>query len=323
MQSLVELNKIKIEADPGTVVYVKESQDSDFERHVIGPSCTLDFSDEESEIQGIYFMGVHLEEATDAEQQRDDIPDNKYIDTGITLYSLENKEKLIKNGVYSLADTALKAINIEEPDSVIVDEEDENIENTGRQLLNDLVRVSPVSYDKEKSQLVVNHNQVEPVLTSGEDDSVALYIEEYNPETAEMTINSLDNIQTDNPNQIAVDSESIEENQETLEEDDYILRTNKEGEWENGVVKAEEDAVPTESTAYIPQESLAAMYYRLLTQHDYDREFAIIIEEIINSATKYIWYNNKWYIFTESHDLICPVEGLIDYYCEIMKGNYA
>lgn len=323
MQSLVELNKIKIEADPGTVVYVKESQDSDFERHVIGPSCTLDFSDEESEIQGIYFMGVHLEEATDAEQQRDDIPDNKYIDTGITLYSLENKEKLIKNGVYSLADTALKAINTEEPDSVIVDEEDENIENTGRQLLNDLVRVSPVSYDKEKSQLVVNHNQVEPVLTSGEDDSVALYIEEYNPETAEMTINSLDNIQTDNPNQIAVDSESIEENQETLEEDDYILRTNKEGEWENGVVKAEEDAVPTESTAYIPQESLAAMYYRLLTQHDYDREFAIIIEEIINSATKYIWYNNKWYIFTESHDLICPVEGLIDYYCEIMKGNYA
>ena len=230
MQSLVELNKIKIEADPGTVVYVKESQDSDFERHVIGPSCTLDFSDEESEIQGIYFMGVHLEEATDAEQQRDDIPDNKYIDTGITLYSLENKEKLIKNGVYSLADTALKAINIEEPDSVIVDEEDENIENTGRQLLNDLVRVSPVSYDKEKSQLVVNHNQVEPILTSGEDDSVALYIEEYNPETAEMTINSLDNIQTDNPNQIAVDSELIEENQETLEEDDYILRTNKEGE---------------------------------------------------------------------------------------------
>ena len=230
MQSLVELNKIKIEADPGTVVYVKESQDSDFERHVIGPSCTLDFSDEESEIQGIYFTGVHLEEATDAEQQRDDIPDNKYIDTGITLYSLENKEKLIKNGVYSLADTALKAINIEEPDSVIVDEEDENIENTGRQLLNDLVRVSPVSYDKEKSQLIVNHNQVEPVLTSGEDDSVALYIEEYNPETAEMTINSLDNIQTDNPNQIAVDSELIEENQETLEDDDYILRTNKEGE---------------------------------------------------------------------------------------------
>ena len=230
MQSLVELNKIKIEADPGTVVYVKESQDSDFERHVIGSSCTLDFSDEKSEIQGIYFMGVHLEEATDAEQQRDDIPDNKYIDTGITLYSLENKEKLIKNGVYSLADTALKAINIEEPDSVIVDEEDENIENTGRQLLNDLVRVSPVSYDKEKSQLVVNHNQVEPVLTSGEDDSVALYIEEYNSETAEMTINSLDNIQTDNPNQIAVDSELIEENQETFEEDDYILRTNKEGE---------------------------------------------------------------------------------------------
>ncbi len=216
MQSLVELNKIKIEADPGTVVYIKESQDSDFERHVIGPSCTLDFSDEESEIQGIYFMGVHLEEATDAEQQRDDIPDNKYIDTGITLYSLENKENLIKNGVYSLTDTALKAIDTEEPDGVIVDEEDKNIENTGRRLLNNLVRINPISYDKEKSELTVNHNQVEPVLTSGE------------------------------------------------------------------------DATPIESITYASQESSVATYYRLLTQHDYDKEFAIIIEEIINSATKYI-----------------------------------
>ena len=233
------------------------------------------------------------------------------------------RENLVKNGVYSLADTALKAINTEEPDGVIVDEEDENIENTGRQLLNNLVRVSPISYNKEKLQLIVNHSQIEPALTSGEDDSVALYIEEYNPETAEMTINSLNNVPVDNPNQIAIDSDLVEENQETLEEDDYTLITNKEGEWENGVVKAEEDAVPTESTAYIPQESLAATYYRLLTQHDYDKEFAIIIEEIINSATKYIWYNNQWCIFTEGHDLICPVEGLIDYYCEIMKGNYA
>jgi len=250
IQSLVELNKIKIEADPGTVVYVKESKDVDFERHVIGPSCTLDFSDDKSEIQGIYFMGIHLEEATDAEKQRDDIPNNKYVNTGITLYSLNGKENLIKNGVYSLADTALKAIDMEEPDGVIVDEKDENIENTGRRLLNNLVRINSISYDKENSELTVNHNQVEPVLTSGE------------------------------------------------------------------------DAAPVESVTYTSQESLAATYYRLLAQHDYDKEFAIIIEEIINSATKYIWYNNQWHIFTEDHDLICPVEGLIDYYCEIMKGNY-
>jgi len=230
MQSLVELNKIKIEADPGTVVYIKESKDSDFERHVIGPSCTLDFSDDESEIQGIYFMGIHLEEATEAEKQRDDIPDNKYIDTGITLYSLENKENLIKNGVYSLSDTALKAINIEEPDGVIVDEEDENIEDTGRHLLNNSVRINPISYNEEKLQLIVNNNQVEPVLTSGENDSVALYIEEYNEETAKMAVDTLSDVEVDNPNQIAVDSELIEENQETLEDDDYILTTEKQGE---------------------------------------------------------------------------------------------
>ena len=71
---------------------------------------------------------------------------------------------------------------------------------------------------------------MEPVLTSGENDSVALYIEEYNEETAKMAVDTLSDVEVDNPNQIAVDSELIEENQETLEDDDYILTTEKQGE---------------------------------------------------------------------------------------------
>ena len=53
------LRVAKIEAEPGTVVYVKESQDDDFERHIIGETCTLDFSDEDSLIEGMYFAGMH------------------------------------------------------------------------------------------------------------------------------------------------------------------------------------------------------------------------------------------------------------------------
>ena len=64
-------------------------------------------------------------------------------------------------------------------------------------------------------------------------------------------------------------------------------------------------------------------YYRLILHRAWDKEFALFIEEIINETNKYIWYNNQWWVFTDNADLICPVEGLIDYYCEIMKGNYA
>ena len=35
-----------------------------------------------------------------------------------------------------------------------------------------------------------------------------------------------------------------------------------------------------------------------------------------------IYYNNNWYQFTEDNDVICPVDGSINYYCEVVKGVY-
>ena len=60
--------------------------------------------------------------------------------------------------------------------------------------------------------------------------------------------------------------------------------------------------------------------YELTINELYDKIFSLILEQEIDSTKKYIWYNNHWYPFTEDHDLICPVEGLIDYYCDVMKG---
>ena len=48
-----------------------------FERHVIGPTESLDFYDPESVIEGIYFAGVHLEQATEAEAERLTPPKDK------------------------------------------------------------------------------------------------------------------------------------------------------------------------------------------------------------------------------------------------------
>lgn len=71
------LTGCRIEADQGTVVYIKESKETGFERHVIGLTESLDFYDPESVIEGIYFAGVHLEQATEAEAERLTPPKDK------------------------------------------------------------------------------------------------------------------------------------------------------------------------------------------------------------------------------------------------------
>lgn len=60
-----------------------------------------------------------------------------------------------------------------------------------------------------------------------------------------------------------------------------------------------------------------------LQLNNWDREFALILEEEIGSVHKYIWYDSQWWLFTENEDLLCPVKAIIDYYCEIVKGYYA
>ena len=109
---MLSLDGVKIEAEPGTVVFVKESADTDFERHVIGPTHTLAINAEDSAIEGLYFAGIHLEPATAAEQERETLPNNKYIETNIVLDKyVSDTSQLIKNGVYTLADDYLEVID--------------------------------------------------------------------------------------------------------------------------------------------------------------------------------------------------------------------
>lgn len=265
-QSLMSLNKIKIEAEPGTVVYVKEEQDTDFERHVIGPTCTLDFGDEDSLIEGVYFSGIHLEPATAAEMDRDNIPDNKYIETGETIYTLDGFENPIKNGVYTLSDLAIDSINTTNPDKVWVEEDE--IEETGVLLKSNILGLDIIQKDENKNQVSVEKKEIEET-----GDKLFTLVLDANGGLVPV---------------------AFEEPKEQL------------------IVKVEDTSNKTINP-----------YYRLILHKTWDKEFALFIEEIIKETNKYIWYNNQWWVFTDNADLICPVEGLIDYYCEIMKGNYA
>ena len=65
-------------------------------------------------------------------------------------------------------------------------------------------------------------------------------------------------------------------------------------------------------------------YYNLVLNKEIDRQFALILQRLIDeSNSRFIWYNNQWWLFTNNDDLLCPVEALIDYYCEIVKGRFA
>ena len=51
--------------------------------------------------------------------------------------------------------------------------------------------------------------------------------------------------------------------------------------------------------------------------------YILIIKKIYEEAkNRFIYYHGNWYPFTAENDVLCPIDGLIDYYCEIVKGVY-
>ena len=73
-QYLLSINGIDIEAEPGTIVYVQEEEDTDFNKHIIGQSGTLVF---DHPIANFYFAGKHFTK-TETEN-RDILRDDEYV----------------------------------------------------------------------------------------------------------------------------------------------------------------------------------------------------------------------------------------------------
>lgn len=95
-QYVTTLREISIEAQQaGTVVYIKERQDTDFNRHIIGETQTLRI---EGDIEDFYFAGIHLNESKDP--YRNAVRDNEYIDTRETYDDELNISRPLRNHVY-------------------------------------------------------------------------------------------------------------------------------------------------------------------------------------------------------------------------------
>lgn len=319
-QMMLSLDGVKIEAEPGTVVFVKESADTDFERHVIGPTHTLAIDAEDSAIEGLYFAGIHLEPATAAEQERETLPNNKYIETNIVLDKyVSDTSQLIKNGVYTLADDYLEVIDQfagwysikskeQWPKQYTASVNQDNIEHSSSSytLLFDRV-LQPIDED---GGLIVDEEWIEQV--DGDVWTGSLYVDGTKDEENK-TQNNLNH-----------EEDLIPTGDRQYRDGVYTMRSRKQ--WPNeATASADPDQLSKSGSTYtISLDRAYDDYYYLVLNKEIDRQYALILQRLIDEAnSRFIWHNDQWWLFTNNDDLLCPVEALIDYYCEIMKGRYA
>ena len=319
-QMMLSLDGVKVEAEPGTVIYFKESADTDFERHVIGPTHTLVLDAEDSAIEGLYFAGIHLEPATAAEQERETLPNNKYIETNIVLDKyVSDTSQLIKNGVYTLADDYLEVIDQfagwysikskeQWPKQYTASVNQDNIEHSSSSytLLFDRV-LRPIDDD---GGLVVDEKWIEQV--GGDVWTGSLYVDGTKDEEVE-TQNNLNHKE-----------DLIPTGDRQYRNEVYTMRSREQ--WpDKATASADPDQLSKSSSTYtISLDRAYDQYYNLVLNKEIDRQYALILQRLIDEAnSRFIWYNDQWWLFTNNDDLLCPVEALIDYYCEIIKGRYA
>lgn len=134
-QNLMGINGCRIEADEGTIVYVKEVGEENFDKHIIGPTESLDFYEPDTAIEDIYFGGVHLEKATTQDLDREIIPKNKYIETGESAFTLEEIKNPIRNGVYKVKEPIVEGLFFD--DSTILKDNTILVENENIELLDE------------------------------------------------------------------------------------------------------------------------------------------------------------------------------------------
>ena len=101
-QALVAIPGVRVEAEPGTVFYLKETGEMGYQRHIIGDTCELTCYDNDITIDDVYVVGMHFEPANQAELDREIIVDNHYVETNISVTKYTDIVKPEQNRVYTI-----------------------------------------------------------------------------------------------------------------------------------------------------------------------------------------------------------------------------
>ena len=308
-QSLIDVDDITVETEPYTVLYVKESEDKDFNRHVVGETGLLSLSNSGVVIEGLYFTGKHFELATDADLKKDCLPENKYIDTGLTVDIDSNlAEILIENGVYTLSNTFLDTLDQEEIYSFKSKKQWDSLDTAS------VNEQNIETEDNEEHTLILDKNDAD-------DHSVDIREIDFDIINSGLFIDGIADSIVDQQVDLNKNADIID-TQTGSYRDEYSFKSKKQWQ-EIFTASINEDNVLDEDPNYILKLNQIYEKYFDLVLYKTDLEYALILNQLIDSSnTKYIWHNNKWYLFTENHDALCPIEGLIDYNYTLVKGKY-
>ena len=289
-QRLLDILEVQLEGQPNTVVYVKDSRDSEPTRHIL-QNGYLQLKEQDVYIQGIYFYGKHFNECLDPLQFSrvnglvDFTPQEGLYD------DLDDIQNPINGGIYQLKSYGIKkALTLENHRILLVPEDltekvvitPDNLYTILIDTINDDDNLKFVYY--YGCWYVLNKALQKNKLLKGDirhvrDDQFIPINEEYD---------SFSEIKNPIPNGVYQISS-------------YVVNTPVQFNTENGQLTVNnEDAI------------LKA-----------DQNYALLLQKIFtNSFNRYIYYHNKWYNITPDNDILYPVDGIVNYCCEIVKGVY-
>ncbi len=289
-QKLLYVTDIKLEGLPGTVVYVKDSQDTKFQRHILA-NGQLQLREDETTIEGLYFCGIHMYECPDPLEINTInglIAEDFILQDGLynTLSEIENP---INGGIYCLRSQGIKSGAFLENHRILVVNES-SLERT---------QVTPDNY-------------YTLILDTIEDDENAQFVYYYGcwyvlPKGREKASSLLPG-----------DIRHIRENEFIEINTPYDSLEDIKNPITNGVY-------------WVPSYMIEGIQFntntgKLTVEEDYvykkiDQDYELFLQQLFEDS-RYIYYHNEWYVFTKDHDVLCPINGIVDYYCEIIKGVY-
>ena len=285
-QRLIDVIDIQVEGPPGAVIYVKDSKDTDLNRHVL-ENGYLQLRDNEVTIEGLYFCGVHLIECTDpleTEIVNGLTSDDFKLQDGV-YNSIDEIENPINAGIYQIRAYGLKS---------------------GAFLQNN--RVIAVNEDNTEHIKVTPDNYYTLILESTEDDKKLQFVYYYGywytlAKDYEKT-KLLDG-----------DIRQLRDNEYILVNEHYNSFAEIKNPIPNGVYWISSYAADDKDLNFDKNEDY--VYTNV------DKNYDLIVKQLYEeSKNRYIYYHGGWWLFTPEHDVLCPVDGLVDYYCEVMKGVY-
>lgn len=291
-QQLVSINGIRITAAPGTTVYVKESRDTDVERHVIGPTGVLEFYDDQTSIEGLFFAGIHLEPADRSWIGRLAADSGKYIQTGQVMDDFTSIDHPIESGVYVLAEHAIEAVQTAIPGQIDVDNDQTN--------------------QYQKSSFGTAHHEEEGARKKGYIDHNTLVVDKQYITLSNDNKYGLTGIIEINSNTAGI---HVIDTYDKDPNDDEPARgiTIPAGDQYIAGDKIKSLLGPFEYVKELPPDKVNTLVNNL---------YEFIVTRVVDNTNRYIFYHGSWYPFSKTNDIILPVEAIVDYDCEILRGKY-